>query len=375
MIENPFVLSPYKNKELFCDRERETEELIRNLSNGRNVTLISPRRLGKTGLIYRVFDELSARGSEFDTFYVDISSSQNINGFIKLLAEAVIKVLKRQEKKRAFFKVLGGIRPLLSYDAISGQPQISLTYQSEEERDLTLKNILTFLENNTRKVILAIDEFQQIREYAGMDMEALLRTYIQPLQNVRFIFCGSKKHVMTDIFSNAKRPFYESSVFLSLGKLDEKKYSDFIIRLFGEGGKTISDEQVAYIISWTKDYTFYTQFLCNEVFSRSGKVVSDSDIRQSIISTLESNYDRFLEIRQLITPAQWRLMKAIAQEGSVDHPTAASFIQKHQLGSGAAVSKNIKSLVEKELILKDISLNGVSYSVYNVFLSRYLERG
>ena len=373
-MENPFILYPYKSKDLFCDREFETEEIIRYLQNGRNITLISPRRLGKTGLIYRVFDELSLRKSGIDTFYVDISSSQSAEDFIKLLAEAVVPALNQSDRITSFFKALGGIRPVLSYDSVSGKPEISMTFQNDNDRNLTLKEIFNYLERHPKKVVLAIDEFQQVREYKDIDMEALLRTYVQPLRNVSFIFCGSKKHTMTDIFSNAKRPFYESTTFVSLGKLDVDVYAGFIIRNFQKGGKKIDLQIVRKMIEWTRDHTFYTQTLCNEVYMRSGETVTEDDVFESIRAILSSNRDRFLEIQRLLTPAQWRLLKALAKEGSVAHPTAADFLQKYRLGSGAAVSKNLKSLIEKELILPSTTQEGTSYSVYNVFLSRYLEK-
>lgn len=374
MNDNPFILEPYKSKDLFCDREKETSEIIRYLENGRNITLVSPRRLGKTGLIYRIFDELSDRKTGFDTFYTDISSSQNIDDFVKLLSESVVSTLKQKSRISNFFKLLGGIRPILSYDPLSGKPEVSITYRNEDERVFTLKSIFNYLENNNRKVIVAIDEFQQIRQYHNIDMEALLRTYIQPLHNVRFLFCGSKKHTMTDIFSNAKRPFYESTTFYSLKKLDIDIYCNFIIHKFTERGKLINQEQAKDIILWTKDHTFYTQALCNEVFIRSGSTIHDKDISEAKNVILRLNEDRFLEIQRLVTPSQWNLMKAIAKESTLKQPTAQAFLTKYGLGSGAGVLKNLKTLVEKELVLEENALEGTAYSIYNIFLFRYLEK-
>lgn len=374
MRPNPFILEPYKNKELFCDREVETNLIIDYLNNGRNVTLISPRRLGKTGLIYRVFEEIGDRQNDTDTFYADISSSQDLEDFIKLLAESVARVLKQQNKISSFFKALGGLRPLISYDALTGTPEVSITYRNDNDKSLTLKGIFQYLESHNKKVVLAIDEFQQIREYEDVNMEALLRTYIQPLHNVHFIFCGSKKHTMTDIFSNAKKPFYESTTFVPLGKLDVLIYEKFITNLFKANGKAIEPESVKHIIDWTRDHTFYTQTLCNEVYLRSSAVITSLDILEAERSILDANRDRFLELQRLLTVAQWRLMKAIAHEGSIQHPTSSSFIQKYRLGSGAAVSKSVKSLIEKELILVENDGSKDTYCIYNVFLSRYLEK-
>lgn len=374
MVMNPFILEPYKSKELFCDRETETRQIVDYLSNGRNVTLISPRRLGKTGLIFRVFEEIAESRGDTDTFYLDISSSQGIEDFIKLLSESVVSVLNKQNRVAAFFNAIGNLRPLITYDAVTGAPEMSLTYRNDRDKELTLKEIFRHLENHKKKVVIAIDEFQQIREYEDVNMEALLRTYIQPLHNVRFIFCGSKKHTMTDIFSNAKKPFYESTTFVPLEKLDIPTYEAFIQRLFEKGGKQIGEEEVRQVIEWTRDHTFYTQTLCNELYFSCPKSVSSMDILAAEARILAANRDRFLELQRLLTPAQWRLLIAIAKEETVAHPTSTSFIQKYRLGSGAAVSKNVKSLVEKELLLSEYGDEGVQYSVYNVFLSRYLEK-
>jgi hypothetical protein len=374
MIDNPFILEPYKTKELFCDREEEMSHLIEYLTNGRNVTLLSPRRLGKTGLIYRTFDEIKSRKLKIKTFYVDISSAGNLDDFIRLLSESVVSVLKSKDRISEFFRSLGGIRPMVSYDPITGQPQVSFSWHSVEEKTLTLKAIMEYLEDAGSLVVLAIDEFQQIREFEEKNVEALLRTYIQPLHNVRFIFSGSRKHVMNDIFSNAKSPFYESTIFMSLEKLDVPTYSKFIGRLFRNRGKTIEDDDIEYIINWTEDYTFYTQTLCNTVFMMSDRKVGRGDVNKSITRILESNQDRFLEIRRLLTAQQWNVLTAVAKEGAVSKPTASSFLKKHSLPSGASVLRAINSLVDKEMLLANTSSDGVtSYSVYNVFLSRYLE--
>ena len=373
MHVNPFILTPYLSRDLFCDREEETEKLIDYLESGRNVTLISPRRLGKTGLIYRVFDEIVIRKKDYDTIYVDISATSSIDGFIKALSEAVASSLKNKNRVSSFIKTIGGIRPLISYDATTGQPELSFTYRSDSEKQTTLKSILSYLESRERTVVVAIDEFQQIREYECVNMEAVLRSHIQNLHNVRFIFCGSKQHIMFDMFSNAKRPFYESTVPVPLHKLNVDKYAEFISRLFLQNGKTIDDETTRFIIRWTRDHTFYTQSLCNEVFMLSRKTVTMEDVFAAMRNLLMAGKEYFLEIQRLISTHQWNLLKAIAKEESVRQPTSSAFIRKYGLTSGASVLKSLNALVEKELVLITNTTDGPVYSVYNVFLSRFLE--
>lgn len=374
MTLNPFILEPYRSKEYFCDRESETQEILSGLENGRNITLISPRRLGKTGLIYRVFDEIRASGRNWLTVYADISSSQNLEDFIHLLAEAVASRLEKKSRIQTFLKTLGGIRPLISYDPLNGQPQISLTYRSEDEKRWTLKSLLGYLDSLGEPVVVAIDEFQQIREYPDTPMEALLRTYIQPLRNIRFIFCGSKKHLMVEMFTDARRPFYESTAFLFLKKLDPEVYAAFIRRMFAKGSMEIRDEELRFILEWTRGHTFYTQMLCNTLYMQARhKTIRQEDVAWAASSILVSERDRFLEIQRLVTPAQWKMLRAIAREGSVSAPTSAAFLKKHGISSGATALRNLTALVDKELLLAEPDGNKTTYRVYNVFLSRFLE--
>ena len=372
MLENPFILEPFKSKAYFCDREKETEEIIRNITNGRNTTLISPRRLGKTGLIFRVFDEMKERKLPYETIYCDISDTLSIEAFIKVISEAVVGRLGKQQKITAFFKTLKSVRPLLGIDPLTGSPQVSFTFADDNQKQSTLKEVLGYLESYPQMVVLAIDEFQQIREYGDVNMEAILRKHIQHLHNVRFIFCGSKKHTMTDMFTNAKKPFYESTAFLYLSKLPIPVYSAFIKEKFASAGKTIDDESIGFIIEWTKDHTYYTQRLCNEVFSLSGEAIGRKDIVTAIQTILDSERERFQEISRLVTRSQWKMLAAIAMEDSVSQITSAAFLSKYKISSGPTALRNIKALIDKELVLATTTENGTWYSVYNVFLSRFL---
>ncbi len=372
MLENPFILEPFKSKECFCDREQETEEIIRNITNGRHTTLISPRRLGKTGLIFRVFEEIRQQSLPYETIYADISDTLSLEEFIKVISDAVVSNLKKQQRITAFFRSLKSVRPLLGIDPMTGSPQVSFTFSDENQKQSTLKDVLGYLEGYPQKIVFAIDEFQQIREYEGINMEAILRKHIQHLHNVRFIYCGSKKHTMTDIFTNANKPFYESTSFCYLTKLPVIVYGAFIREKFESAGKSIDDDSLDYILEWTKVHTYYTQRLCNEVFSLSDSKVDRDIVLKSIQTILDGERERFREIRRLITRAQWKMLSAIAKEDSVMQITSSAFLSKHGITSGPTALRNIKALIDKELVLATTEEDGTSYSVYNVFLSRYL---
>lgn len=371
-MDNPFSLVPYVSRELFCDREKETKIIIEYLQNGSNVTLISPRRYGKTGLIYRIFDEIKQQKNNITTCYVDIYATETLEDFIKVFSEAVIASLEKKKNIKSFFQFLGGLRPMLSYDPLSGTPELTLTFRSDHEKQQTLASIFEFIEKQNTKTIIAIDEFQQIRKY-GINMEALLRSYIQPLRNVQFIFCGSKKHIMIEMFTDAKSPFYESIRCLYLEKIDRETYAEFIVLMFAKGKKTVTKEALDFILDWTKRHTFYTQSLCNHLFLKNTKSISKEEALRSASQILKENEQTFLQWRDLLTPNQWNYLKAVAKEHSVEKPFAIQFIQKYNIGTSANSQRLLEALIDKELILASSTLEGVSYSVYNVFLSRWLE--
>ncbi len=373
-MKNPFILSPKVDKSLFCDREEELQDLLRIVTNGANATLISPRRMGKTGLIYRLFDEIKEQKMNIDTFYVDIYATQTTEEFITAFAEAIIDTYKKKIPfPKKFLKAIGGMKPTLSFDKLTGSPELSLTFNSDNEKLNTLKSIFDFLENHDKPVIVAFDEFQQIREYKGIYMEAVLRTHIQKLRNVNFIFCGSRRHIMADMFINARSPFYCSTMHVHLDKIAPEKYTEFINRLFTENGKTIEPDAIKFIIDFTRCHTFYTQSLCNYVFQHSKRQITTAETKSLAAQLLSLNETTFLQYRALLTSQQWNYLRAIAKEGSISQPMSGTFLSKYAIGTAANSQRLLSSLTEKDLILKELSINKTEYFVYDVFLSRWLE--
>lgn len=374
-MKNPFIIKSYTSKELFCDRESELETLIRNCQNGIDTTLISQRRMGKSALIYRLFDEMEEQKIDFHTIYTDIYATRSLSDFIKFIAEAVLKAFPENSNfGRKFMVFIKSLRPMITYDSISGEPQVQILYQSEQEKEHTLKGLFDFLDSQDSKILLAIDEFQQIREYPEKNIEELLRTYIQRVKNIQFIFCGSKKHTMIDIFSNAKKPFYSSTQFITLDKIPWDKYHAFISHLFELNGRKIESDAVDYILEWTKRHTYYTQSLCNLIFSSGVKTISIAEVKEACVQILQMNETIFLQYRSLLTAGQWNFMIAVAKEQSVSQITAKAFLAKYDIGTPANSKRIVTALADKELIMENITKEGTSYAVYDLFLSRWLER-
>ena len=374
MLVNPFLITGYYSPDYFCDREKELNLLKKNIGGKNNTTLISPRRLGKSGLILRLFDDLKKEGN-YSTLFVDIFATRNIEEFIKAISDSILKEFPEHTSVgRKFWNFIKGIRPIIRFDQISGLPQVEITYQNEAEKTETLRSLWQFLENQDKPVVIAIDEFQQIREYPQSNMEAILRTEIQHLHNVVCIFSGSKRNMMIDIFSNTKKPFYNSTSFLNLEKIDRKVYADFINFHFLSNNYTISKDDIFYILEFTEGFTYHTQKICNKLYENRKPDIVKDDILLVINELLNENNIQYAQIKELLTTAQWNYLIAIAKGGKIQQPTAQEFIMKYKIGTPANSRRLLKALIDKDLILENLNIKWKDYQLYDVFLKHWLIR-
>ncbi|MFA6368707.1 MAG: ATP-binding protein [Bacteroidales bacterium] len=372
VINNPFLVGGYVSPKFFCDRESECEKIISALENDRNLSLISPRRIGKTGLIHHVFYNLSLRDKGVNCFYIDIFATQSLYDFVVLLGKNVFGQLDDYSEKvlkgiASFFK---SARLSFSFDAISGAPNVSLDI-SPSNAQHSLEEIFNYLKSSGKRCYIAIDEFQQITEYPEKGIEALLRSYIQFCPNVKFIFAGSKKHLMDVIFSSVNRPFYQSTQKIGLNVIPFDTYKPFADGLFNESDKVLNEGVFDFIYSSTLGHTWYIQTILNRLFALDKSSYDISDVEDIINDILEQENATYKTYCEIITKGQLKLLIAIAKENILSSPFDSSFMKRNNLTAVSSVSLGLKSLIDKTLILKDD--NG-SYFVYDRFFSLWLKR-
>lgn len=370
---NPFITSGYQGAAYFCDREKETSLLLSHIKNNNNITLFALRRLGKTGLIHHVFDQL-ANSRKIVCIYTDIFSTNNLKEFTNRLATAIYS--RFPEKKgigQKFLSFLKLLRPVISYDALTGNPEISLDLGQPKEYEKTIQQLFAFLDSQPVKIVIAIDEFQQITAYPEKNTEALLRTYMQQLGNTHFIFCGSNQRIMSEMFADAKRPFYRSCINLSLDFIGTEEYSAFIVNHFKAKGRRIAEDAVKFIMEFTQSHTYYTQLLCNQVFATTIKSVTLQDVQSVSADLLVQNENTWYQYRNLLTKAQWNLLTAVAKEEKLIKPHAGQFIKKYDLDSPSLVKRGMEALLAKEMVYYNSGTKEPYYAVYDKFLMRWLQ--
>ena len=196
IVNNPFVVGKYLSDKYFCDRSEETAFMRKQCLNGRNVALISPRRMGKSGLIQHFFNQPDVM-EKYHVFFVDIYATSSLAEFVYTFGKEIYAQLKPQatQWKEKFFQVITSFRVGFKLDTMTGAPSFDLGLGDIQAPQTTLDEIFAYIEEADKPCIIAIDEFQQIGEYAEKNVEALLRTKIQQCHRAQFIFSGSKRHV------------------------------------------------------------------------------------------------------------------------------------------------------------------------------------
>lgn len=373
-VPNPFPISGYRGPEYFCDREKETNLLVKNAVNGVNTTLLSVRRMGKTGLLYHTLDKLQ-RQKKTIGIYLDIFDTENFRDLTNHLATAMLQAFP---DKHPFWKkameLLKQLRPVISYDEMTGQPQVTLDHSQPKQYEYSFHSILSFLEKQDKLIVIAIDEFQQIIQYPEKNTEAILRTQIQPLKNVRFIFSGSSPHLLSEIFHHAKRPFFSSTQSLELNEISEEEYRPFIASKFKEHKRKINAEAIEYILDFTRRHTYYTQALCNRLFASGETDIKEEHVRTEAHELLVQNEPVFFQYRNMLTPNQWAMLRAIAREGKMIKPNSKEIVNRYRLGPSSVIQRSMEALLSKEMIYSKETHEGKYYCVYDCFLARWLAR-
>ena len=233
-----------------------------------------------------------------------------------------------------------------------------------------IEHTFTYLASQKAKYVIAIDEFQQITNYPEKNVEAILRTHIQSLTNCSFIFSGSNKHLLTSMFSDYGRPFYQSSDFIFLNRLSKDEYIPFIYRKFFEGRRNIQKEEIEAIVDFYDIYTFYVQSFFNRLYATGEKIITKELTEEIKNLILEEREFVFQNYKNLLTENQFEVLKAIAKEKSIDKPNSKAFMKKYGFVQASSFNRALKALMDKEMVYKEDNY----YKVYDIFFSKWLEK-
>ena len=367
MIENPFITYGYESADYFCDRKQETRELITMLTNGNHAALISPRRMGKTGLIHHCFAQKEIQ-ERYCTFLVDIYATKNLQDMVYRMGHGIVNRLKSrgQSAVDGFLRFVTSLRTGISFDG-QGNASWNLGIGDIKSPNFTLEEIFNYLKAADRRCIVAIDEFQAVGGYPEQNVEELMRTYVQDCRNAVFIFSGSQKSMMSEMFSSPARPFYQSVSLMFLKPVVLQEYETFAKKHFEKAGKEIADGVVSAIYERFDGTTWYLQKVLNQLFATKDSV-DLGDEERAVRQIVNQNEDAYKDLLYQLTARQRDLLVAVSREGKAKQITGAAFVKRYHLSSASSVQKSAQTLMEKQLLTHH---QGV-YEVYDKFMALWL---
>lgn len=376
-ITNPFFVKGAIPDEFFCDRVDETKILINHIRNGRNVVLTSPRRVGKTGLIDHCYQQPELK-ENYHTIFVDILETSCLRDFVYLLGRQIFKTLKTGSRKMLdlFMQTVRSLSGEFGYDVATGLPKFNIALGSISNPAYTLDEIFAYIDKADKRCLIAIDEFQQIANYPEKNIEALIRTHIQHCNNADFVFAGSERHILEEMFNNKSRPFYASTTAMNLDKLQIEKYAAFVADCFEKFDKSIDNNCVTKIYNLLDGNTYCMQKTFNTAFSltdKGGNCTLETT-RNAIDDILLENERQYQNQLSLLTPRPKELLLAIATDGKAQRITSGEFVRRHHLDSTSSVQSSTKQLLAIDLITHFTDANGLkTYTLNDQFMTLWIQ--
>jgi len=268
-----------------------------------------------------------------------------------------------------FLDAVLSIQTGITFD-VAGNPFFNVRLGDIRNIDVTLDEIFNYLSAAGKPCIVAIDEFQQITSYPEKNIEALLRTHMQRCNNAIFIFAGSRRHTIGNMFLSASRPFYQSVSMLYLDSIELDKYADFARLHFNRVGKDITPDTISAVYKQFKGVTWYIQKILNVLYTLTptGETCDISVVREAVTSIIESYKYVFQEMLFRLPAKQKELLIAIAKEGEAHAITSGDFVKKYGLTSASSVQSALRGLMEKDFI----TVESDTYQVYDQFLNSWI---
>ena len=364
-MKNPFSFTTVVDDPAFCNRETEQAELIRLIEASQNVLLYSHRRFGKTSLILKVFKQLN----DILPIYVDLYGTTSIADFIRAALTGIGTAEPRPQRLMKFVReTITSFSSSLSFDPVTGLPSVT-PQLTPGMKEAPLEDVFRLAKavSKKKKMVIAFDEFQEVARYGGDAFEKQLRKHIQQHKTIAYIFSGSQKQLITEMFNDAKRAFYRQAASFPLEKIASQDYEKWIAGLYKMGNRTIAPKMVSHVIERCERHPAYIQEFFYRLWPEKAlSIVLVDEIERRIIRTRMAEFSCAWDS---LTLNQRRALKLITATGgksiyAVDNLAAFGFKTPSQ------VTTAVERLMEREFLVKNSS-----YQVQDPIFKRWLQVG
>lgn len=355
-MENPFKYGGIVRGPYFADRTDELSELVREMTNLNLVFLISPRRYGKTCLLFHLMDKLSDSG--FATAYLDLNAYPDLPSFAVAFTRITSKALESStEKLMKIFSDLKRLRPKVS---VGSDGSLTAGIEMAADHKEALPALLegmgqadALARQKGRKLVVAIDEVSDLPKYNGETLEKAMRSEIQKQSHTGYIFSGSEQSVMLAMSRDPKRAFYKLGRLMELGTIDRDSYARFIHDWLKKGGYTVKGENLEKIFELARDVPYNVQRMCHAMWelARESRQITMSLIEELPVVIAQQDSPHFELFWQGASQQQQTLLIALSQEPQA-RPFSKEFQLKYAIGPSSSIKASLDSLVKKGILFR-----------------------
>ncbi len=354
-MSNPFSLS-IAQADSFCNREKEIQDLVRHARNGNNVLLFSPRRYGKTSLVKKTLDLLDQEGML--TVYVDLFPILSEKDMVSRFSSALIRGIGRgvnqqtlaERLKDLFKRVIPSIE--IKPDGYSVSVRLDQSNESGALLEDVLESLYRYVTSRGVPACVALDEFQEITELPeSKRIEGLFRSHIQLHREISYVFIGSRRRILKEMFSDKSRAFYKSAFAYPLGEVPRNDFVDYIRAHFERSGKICPQGIAGTIYDRVRGYPYYVQKLASIAWDLSQKECDAAIVQSAYKALVEMETADFEATWSALTLVQRTVLKAMALEAP-HLPYAREFLERHGLSVGGT-QRAVHVLLSMDLIEKE----------------------
>lgn len=373
MEHNPFAYGTEVSGETFWNREDEQKELKKEISSSQNIVIFSQRRMGKTSLIKEVLRALPE--GKFITTCIDLYPTTSVEDFVEFYAKGVSSAVKGPVDKILLEvkSILKSFTPMLTVDD-DGKPVLTLDYGRKTKRAPILDEVLEafprYCDKKGKRGVLVLDEFQQVGTYdKEHKLEAILRSHFQTHKNVSYIFLGSKKHLLAEIFNSPNRPFYHSAMMFPLKEMDAEVMAGYVVQKFKITGCKIIRADAGYLVEQAEKHPYHTQRIAHAVWNSiitGRKIADESEINNAIKRIIGENSDYYRSLCALLTTHQFSALKVAAHING-EKIFSRDFLAMHGWQKDS-LKQAFDALVDKELLSREEN----SYKIDDIFFRRWI---
>lgn len=371
IFQNPFRYGIIVEGSYFIDRENEIKEIKNDLHSGQNLIIYSPRRYGKTSIMIKVLKELHDEGYFF--VYIDLFRITSQKKFIESYSREILKNQPHFKKVITKFQnLVKGISPTVSFDN-QGNPSFSVSFHPDISLTDSLTGILDLPEKliQNKKWIIVFDEFQEIEKLNGENFEKLMRSIIQFHNKTRYVFMGSKSHLLLNMFSRKNRAFYKFGKLLKINKISEKDFQEYISYRFTEARFDYVNDLAERIVRITNNIPYFVQFLASEVWNEglnNNRRIRQQELDNAIDKILNNQQDYYIQILDNLSLYQKKVLQALIK--SREKIFSEEYRKNYDLGATSSTQRALERLIELEIVEKNEGRIEFTDPFFPVFLLR-----